>query len=251
MPTRSIDAAFEGLHLYCLIALQSVIPIILDGVRVRDEPAFTITVDIRAAGALSELARVTGLLRRRPRRAAEDVTWIDAEQQSQHQNDQSGTAANRDLPASASAAATHLRRIKLGTLVVFHISPTASLNSSNAAAMLLFLPRTRPRHTCQQRLAQWATVSVTVEDNPLVSRYEARIDGALGGVSEYELADNTIIFLHTVVAQKYEGQGVGGAIARSALDDARARGLHVRALCPFIRSWMERHPEYSDLISPA
>jgi uncharacterized protein len=53
------------------------------------------------------------------------------------------------------------------------------------------------------------------------------------------------------VAEKYEGQGVGGAIARYALDDARARGLQVRALCPFIRGWMGRHPEYSDLLSPA
>jgi uncharacterized protein len=93
-------------------------------------------------------------------------------------------------------------------------------------------------------------MSVTVEDNPLVSRYEARVDGALAGVSEYELADQMIVFLHTVVARKYEGQGVGGSIARYALDDARARGLQVRALCPFIRGWMERHPDYSDLISP-
>jgi len=85
----------------------------------------------------------------------------------------------------------------------------------------------------------------------MVSRYEARINGALAGVSEYELTPDTIIFLHTVVAQKYEGQGVGGAIARYALDDARARGLNVRALCPFIRSWLGRHHEYSDLIQPA
>ena len=94
-------------------------------------------------------------------------------------------------------------------------------------------------------------MSLTVDDNSLVSRYEARIDGALAGVSEYELTDDTIIFMHTVVARKYEGRGVGGSIARYALDDARARGLQVRALCPFIRGWMERHPGYSDLISPA
>ena len=94
-------------------------------------------------------------------------------------------------------------------------------------------------------------MSVTVVDNPMVSRYEARINGALAGISEYELTPDTIIFLHTVVAQKYEGQGVGGAIARYALDDARARGLNVRALCPFIRSWLGRHHEYSDLIQPA
>jgi uncharacterized protein len=102
-----------------------------------------------------------------------------------------------------------------------------------------------------RRLAQWANMSVTVEDNPLVSRYEGRVDGTLAGVSEYELTEDMIIFLHTIVAEKYEGQGVGGAIARYALDDARARGLQVRALCPFIRGWMGRHPEYSDLLSPA
>jgi uncharacterized protein len=97
-------------------------------------------------------------------------------------------------------------------------------------------------------LAQWATMSVTVSDNPMASRYEARIDGALAGICEYELTPDTIIFLHTVVAEEYEGQGVGTAIARYALDDARARDLHVRPLCPFIRGWMQRHPEYADLI---
>ena len=94
-------------------------------------------------------------------------------------------------------------------------------------------------------------MSVTVADNPMASRYEARIDGALVGVCEYELTDDTIVFLHTVVAEEYEGRGVGTALARSVLDDARDRGLHVRALCPFIRGWLERHPEYSDLIVQA
>ena len=97
-------------------------------------------------------------------------------------------------------------------------------------------------------LAQLTTMSVTVADNPMASRYEARIDGALAGISAYELTPDTIVFLHTVVAEKYEGQGVGTAIARYALDDAQARGLYVRPLCPFIRGWMERHPEYADLI---
>ena len=97
-------------------------------------------------------------------------------------------------------------------------------------------------------LAQWTTMTVVVTDNTMANRYEARIDGVLAGVSEYELTPDTIVFLHTVVAEEYEGRGVGTAIARYALDDARARGLYVRPLCPFIRGWMERHPEYSDLI---
>ena len=92
-------------------------------------------------------------------------------------------------------------------------------------------------------------MSVTVADNTMESRYEAQIDGVLVGVSQYELTADTITFLHTVVRQEYEGQGVGGAIARFALDDARARGLQVRPLCPYIRGWLDRHPEYGDLIS--
>ena len=91
-------------------------------------------------------------------------------------------------------------------------------------------------------------MSVAVADNPMETRYEARIDGKLAGVSVYELDDGTIVFLHTKVAQRYEGQGVGSSIARYALDDARARGLNVRPLCPFINGWMRDHPEYSDLI---
>jgi predicted GNAT family acetyltransferase len=97
-------------------------------------------------------------------------------------------------------------------------------------------------------LAQWTIMSVTVDDNPMENRYEAWIDGALVGLSQYELTADTIVFLHTVVAQEHEGQGVGSAIARYALDDARARGLSVRPLCPYIRGWLERHPEYGDLI---
>jgi len=94
-------------------------------------------------------------------------------------------------------------------------------------------------------------VSVTVVDSPTDSRFEALVDVTLAGVSEYELTSDTIIFLHTQVAEKYEGQGVGSETARYALDDARARGLYVRPLCPFIRGWMKQHSEYDDLIRAA
>jgi predicted GNAT family acetyltransferase len=91
-------------------------------------------------------------------------------------------------------------------------------------------------------------MSVVVADDPMENRYEARVDGALAGVSQYELTSDSIVFLHTVVAEQYEGQGVASAIARYALDDARARGLQVRPLCPYIRGWIGRHPEYADLV---
>ena len=89
-------------------------------------------------------------------------------------------------------------------------------------------------------------MSVTIHDHLTEFRYEARVDGKLAGTAAYELTDSMIIFTHTVV-----GEGLfelGGALARYALDDARSRGLRVRPLCPFIRSWIGRHPEYADLV---
>ena len=47
---------------------------------------------------------------------------------------------------------------------------------------------------------------------------------------------------------EYEGQGAGSQLARQALDDSRARGRRVVARCPFISSWIERHPDYADLL---
>lgn len=89
----------------------------------------------------------------------------------------------------------------------------------------------------------------TVTDDPEESRYESRIDGSLAGLATYTLSGHTITFDHTEVYDAYEGQGVGSALARFALDDARARSLRVRARCPFIRAWIERHPDYQDLLA--
>jgi uncharacterized protein len=91
-------------------------------------------------------------------------------------------------------------------------------------------------------------MNVTVADNLAEARYEVWADGKLVAFTEYELTSDTIIFIHTEVEREYEGHGVGGSLARYALDDARRRGLRVRPLCPFIKGWIERHPDYADLV---
>ncbi|PMC74443.1 GNAT family N-acetyltransferase [Brachybacterium sp. UMB0905] len=53
----------------------------------------------------------------------------------------------------------------------------------------------------------------------------------------------------TVVAPDRGGQGIGSAIVRFALDDIRERGMAARATCWFVRGWIERHPEYEDLVA--
>ncbi|MDR1767556.1 MAG: N-acetyltransferase [Propionibacteriaceae bacterium] len=92
-------------------------------------------------------------------------------------------------------------------------------------------------------------MSVKVVHNEEQSRYEGWLEDVLAGFAEYQLAKGLIVFTHTEVDEKFEGKGVGSAIARAALDDVRAVGERkVMPLCPFIKGWIQRHPDYLDLV---
>lgn len=87
---------------------------------------------------------------------------------------------------------------------------------------------------------------VEVARNDEQGRYEARVGGRVAGVTEFELTEHAITFVHTEVDPAFEGQGVGSALARGALDDALNRGdRRVKVVCPFLRAWVERHPDYA------
>ena len=97
-----------------------------------------------------------------------------------------------------------------------------------------------------------AMADPVVTDVPDRQRYEAHVDGALAGFAEYVVAGKRFVFTHTEVDEAYEGQGVGGALARFALDDVRGRdGIEVVPVCPFIAGWIKRHPAYAPLVTPA
>jgi len=90
---------------------------------------------------------------------------------------------------------------------------------------------------------------VDVTNNEAEQRYEARVDGELAGSAYYDTADDLIVFTHTEVDEAFEGHGVGSALARGALDDVRADGRRkVIARCPFIKGWIDRHPDYRGLL---
>lgn len=86
-----------------------------------------------------------------------------------------------------------------------------------------------------------------IHDNAAASRYETTVEGRLA-FAEYMLTGANITFTHTEVPVELEGRGIASQLARFALDDARARGLAVIPLCPFIKAYIARHPEYQPLV---
>jgi len=90
-------------------------------------------------------------------------------------------------------------------------------------------------------------MSDEVRDNTQLHRFELDADGHTA-VAHYRLSPGVITFTHTEVPPELSGRGVGSRLARGALDLARARGLKVVALCPFIAAFIAKHPELHDLL---
>jgi predicted GNAT family acetyltransferase len=85
--------------------------------------------------------------------------------------------------------------------------------------------------------------------NAAARHYEGWCDGELAGFAEYQLTDELVVLTHTEVEDRFEGRGVGSAIARFALEDIRDAGTRkVLPLCPFIKEWIGRHEEFVPLV---
>ena len=88
-----------------------------------------------------------------------------------------------------------------------------------------------------------------VADEPDASRYTVRLGGQVAGFTAYRRSGDVTTFTHTEIGEEYSGQGLGSVLVRAALDHVRTRGGTIRPLCPFVRSYVERHPEYGDLVA--
>jgi predicted GNAT family acetyltransferase len=91
---------------------------------------------------------------------------------------------------------------------------------------------------------------IVISDAPERKRFIATADGEPAGFIVYRLRPGLLALIHTEVEERFEGHGIGGRLARFALDQARAEGLAVLPFCPFVNDWMKRHPEYTDLVPP-
>jgi uncharacterized protein len=90
--------------------------------------------------------------------------------------------------------------------------------------------------------------NIVVQDNPDELRYELVLDGDVVGEIRYRRRPDALALVHTEIVPSLESKGFGARLVASALDDIRERGLRVVPICPFVRSFIRRHPEYRDLV---
>ena len=88
-----------------------------------------------------------------------------------------------------------------------------------------------------------------VKDNAAASRFEMASGGAVAFVEYERTSDGRMALVHTEVPEALSGQGVGSKLVRGALDAVRAEGLTVVPRCEFVAAYIERHPEYRDLLA--
>jgi predicted GNAT family acetyltransferase len=96
-------------------------------------------------------------------------------------------------------------------------------------------------------MAERAGADAGVTNNAASSRFELAVGDAVA-VIEYLKVGATYILNHTEVPEVLEGQGVGSRLVQGALERVRAEGATIAPLCPFIKGYLERHPEYQDLV---
>lgn len=89
---------------------------------------------------------------------------------------------------------------------------------------------------------------VTVIDNPIESRYEAHADGRRAGLLDYRRRPGRISLIHTEVDEHFGGRRIGTRLVVTALDEARDDRLAVLPICPLVAAYIDRHPEYQDLV---
>ena len=79
-------------------------------------------------------------------------------------------------------------------------------------------------------------------------RFEIQVD-SYTAVLAYLLNGNIIVFTHTGVPPELEGRGIGSLLVKTGMQYAKEHNLKVNSLCWFVSGYIERHPEFQDLLA--
>jgi predicted GNAT family acetyltransferase len=88
----------------------------------------------------------------------------------------------------------------------------------------------------------------TIHDNVASHRFELEVEGHIAFVA-YKRERGIVTLVHTEVPKVLAGRGIGGKLAKGVLDLLRANGAKIVVECPFIASYIEKHPEYRELLA--
>lgn len=91
------------------------------------------------------------------------------------------------------------------------------------------------------------TTPPDIVHNQAANRFEMRLGSELALV-EYKQLHRRLAILHTEVPEAHSGQGIASQLARTILEYAREQQLSVLPYCPYVKAYIERHPEYQDLV---
>ncbi len=91
-------------------------------------------------------------------------------------------------------------------------------------------------------------MTASVTDDRDAHRYEIHTDGDLAGFAVYRLGPARIDLVHTEIDDRFAGRGLASVLIGHVLEDVRARGLALYPYCPFVRGYLQRHPEQRDLV---
>jgi hypothetical protein len=86
-----------------------------------------------------------------------------------------------------------------------------------------------------------------VRDNKARHRFELDVEGAVA-FANYRLAPSTVIITHTETPLALRGRGIASELVQGALQLIRADGLKVVAGCGFVVDYLQKHPEFADLV---
>lgn len=91
--------------------------------------------------------------------------------------------------------------------------------------------------------------SIEVTKNEQRHRFEIRLDGDLVGLADYRDDDGIREFPHTEVDPSLRGRGLAGRLVGEALTQTRGEGLKADPICPFVATYVQRHPEYQNMLA--
>ena len=93
------------------------------------------------------------------------------------------------------------------------------------------------------------SIEITHEPRGDRGRYHLLVDGAEAGELDYRMDGDVRVYVHTGIRDEFEGRGLASKLAKHVLDEARAEGIAIGATCPYVRSYLQKHPEYQDLLA--